>query len=125
VKALTGDQSFDASGRPKKASALNQILAASAFQSLLARRHRPAGVVDVENDAVGVLELSLEPLVTLLAEIEKEFTAGRFDRRLPFLEIIDLEPKVMEADEGCGSFRPEPTSLLYCSSARLTSPSLI
>ena len=92
---------------------------------LLARRHCPAGIVDVEDDAVRILELALETFLALLAEIEEELAAGVFDRRLPLLEIVDLETDVMNADEVLRVLEPEPTSLLYCSSARLISPSLM
>src|SRR5205823_14020929 len=69
------------------------------FASLLARRHRPAGVVDVEDDAVRIPELALEAFVALLAEVEEKLAAGRLDRLLPFLEVVDLEAEVMHADE--------------------------
>src|SRR5271166_5002443 len=67
---------------------------------LFTRCHRPAGVVDVEDDAVRVLELPLESLVALLAEVEEKFAARRLDRSLLRPEIIGLEAKMMQADEG-------------------------
>ena len=55
----------------------------------LARRHGPAFPVDVEDDAVRVLELAFE--VVRVAEIEEEFPAGLLDPFLLLLEVVALE----------------------------------
>src|SRR2546429_10021955 len=65
----------------------------------LARRHRPALPVDIEDDAVRVLELALEVVVVRVAEVEEELAAGRFDLLLLRLEIVALEAEVVDADE--------------------------
>src|SRR5579864_4072155 len=74
-------------------------------------RALPAVLGNVEDDAVGVLELALEIAVPLVAEIEEEFAAGRLDFLLGFGEVVDLEAEVVRADEafrifqvrGCGA----------------------
>src|SRR5438876_10612487 len=66
---------------------------------LFARCHDPAGIVDVEDDPVRVLELSLEPFLPFLAEIEEKLSARRFDCRLLCLEIVGLKAKMVQADE--------------------------
>src|SRR5262245_65178236 len=67
--------------------------------SLLAGCHHPAGIIDVEDDAVGILELALEALVPFLAEIEEELAPGRLDGGLLLLQVVDLETEMMDADE--------------------------
>jgi len=89
----------------------------------LAAGQLPAFPVEVEDDAVGVLELALEPVVLGLAEIVEELGAGR--------STCSAAPAGRRTGSRNGGCRPtpwarrEPTSLLYCSSARLTSPSLM
>ena len=62
-------------------------------------RALPAVLGNIEDDAVGVLELALEIAVTFVAEIEEEFAAVRLDALLGLDEIVDLEAEVMRADE--------------------------
>src|SRR5580704_2720888 len=59
----------------------------------------PAVLGNIEDDAVGVLELALEIAVTFVAEIEEEFAAGRLDAPLGLDEIVDLEAEVVRADK--------------------------
>src|ERR1700731_2579538 len=51
-------------------------------------RALPAVLGNIEDDAVGVLELALEIAVTLVAEIEEEFAASRLDAFLGLDEIV-------------------------------------
>src|SRR5262249_58126163 len=101
--ALGGNPRHSTTKRSRRESLpLNRLVEETnprARRSLLPRRHHPADVVDVEDDAVGILELALEALVAFLAKVEEKFAPGRLDRRLPVLEIVDLEPEVMDADE--------------------------
>src|SRR5579859_3351758 len=60
----------------------------------------PAVLRDVEDHAVGILELALEIAVALVAEIEKELAAVRFDALLRLDEIVDLKAEMVGADEG-------------------------
>src|SRR5262249_9373896 len=75
---------------------------------LFARGHDPAGIVDIEDDAVGVLELPLETLLPFIAEIEEELAARRLDRGLLGLEIIGLEAEMMYAHEGARILEARP-----------------
>src|SRR5580698_3354944 len=68
-------------------------------------RALPAVLGNIENDAVGILELALEIAVTLIAEIEKEFAAGRLDALLGLDEIVDLEAEMVRADKTFGIFQ--------------------
>src|SRR5580692_11666524 len=65
----------------------------------------PAVLGNVEDDAVGVLELALEIAVTFVAEIEEEFAAGRLDFLLGLDQIVDLETEVVRADKSFGIFQ--------------------
>src|SRR3984957_10256626 len=65
----------------------------------------PAVLGNIEDDAVGVLELAFEIAMTFVAEIEEEFAAGRFDFLLGLDEIVDLEAEMVSADEGFGIFQ--------------------
>src|SRR5689334_6468354 len=59
----------------------------------------PALLRDVEDDAVGVLELALEVLLLgVVAEVEEELAAERLDLLLRLGEIIDLEAEMVCAD---------------------------
>ena len=60
---------------------------------------------NVEDDAVGVLELAFEVAVPFVAEIEEEFAARRLDALLGLDEIVDLEAEVMRADKAFGIFQ--------------------
>ena len=72
-------------------------------------RALPAVLGNIEDDAVGVLELALEIAVTFVAEIEEEFAAVRLDALLGLDEIVDLEAEVMRADETFRDFSgPRP-----------------
>src|SRR5918911_1492137 len=63
-------------------------------------RALPALPRDVEDDAVGILELALEIfLLRIVAEVEEKLAAGGLDRFLRFGEIVDLEAEVVGADE--------------------------
>src|SRR5829696_6026860 len=73
---------------------------------LLARGHCPTVVIDIEDDAVGVLEFALETFFAFFAEIEEELASGALDRGLAFFEVIDLKTEVMNADETGGIFEP-------------------
>src|ERR1700682_287896 len=59
----------------------------------------PAVLGNVEDDAVGVLELALEIAVTFVAKIEEEFAAGCLDALLGLDEIVDLEAEMVRADK--------------------------
>src|SRR5215475_7977907 len=59
----------------------------------------PAVLRNVEDHAVGVLELALEVTVPLVAEVEEELAAGLLDAALGVGEIVDLEAEVVRADE--------------------------
>src|SRR5580692_8418427 len=65
----------------------------------------PAVLGNVENDAVGVLELALEIAVTFVAEIEEEFAAGGLDFLLGLDEVVDLEAEMVRADKTFGIFQ--------------------
>src|SRR4029077_13826208 len=65
----------------------------------------PAVLGNVEDDAVGVLELAREIAVTFVAEIEEEFAAGCLDFLLRLDEIVDLEAEMVRADESFGIFQ--------------------
>src|ERR1041385_4748126 len=63
----------------------------------------PALLRDVEDDAVGVLELALEVLLLgVVAEVEEELAAERFDSLLRLGEVVHLEAEVVGADEVLG-----------------------
>ena len=64
----------------------------------LARRHGPAFPVDVEDDAVRVLELALDDVVVRVAEIEEEFPAGLLDPFLLLLEVVALQDEMVGPD---------------------------
>src|ERR1700730_6673053 len=65
----------------------------------------PAVLGNIEDDAVGVLELALEIAVTLVAEVEEEFAAGRLDFLLRLDEIVDLEAEMVRAEKALGIFQ--------------------
>src|SRR5580693_7885087 len=65
----------------------------------------PAVLGNIENDAVGVLELALEIAMTFVAEIEEEFAAGRLNFLLSFDEVVDLEAEMVRADKTLGIFQ--------------------
>src|SRR5688500_10283597 len=67
---------------------------------LIPVRALPAVLRDIEDHAVGVLELALEVAVSLVAEVEEELTAGCLDLFLRLREVLDLDAEVMRADEG-------------------------
>src|ERR1700733_11873889 len=82
----------------RNASGANAAVMSCSIPS--ARVAEPALFRDVEDDAVGILELALEIHVVLgLAEIEKELAARRFDAALRRLEILHLEAEMMRADQ--------------------------
>src|SRR5688572_18993131 len=67
----------------------------------------PALLRDVEDDAVGVLEFSLEILLLdVVAEVEEERAAQGLDLLLRLLEIFDLKAEVVRADEVLGVRKP-------------------
>src|ERR1700726_3034828 len=68
-------------------------------------RALPAVLGNIEDDAVGILELALEIAVTFVAEIEEEFSAVGFDAFLGLGEIVDLEAEMMCADEAFRVFQ--------------------
>src|SRR6202140_5042945 len=68
-------------------------------------RTLPAVLGNIEDDAVGVLELALEIAVTFVAEIEEEFSAVRLDAFLGLGEIVDLEAEMVGADEAFRVFQ--------------------
>ena len=53
----------------------------------------PAVPGNVEDHAIGILELALEIAVTFVAEIEEEFAAVRLDALLRLDKIVNLEAK--------------------------------
>src|SRR4051812_12786543 len=57
----------------------------------------PALPVDVEDDAVRVLELALEAVVIGIAEIEEELAAGLLDLLLLRRHVVALEAEVVDA----------------------------
>ena len=59
----------------------------------------PAVLRDVEDHAVRILELALEVAVALVAEVEEELAAGRFDALLRLGQIVDLDAEMVRADE--------------------------
>src|SRR5262249_17466766 len=64
-------------------------------------RADPALLRDVEDDAIGILKFALEILFCgILAEIEKEGAAIGLDALLGFLQIVNLKPEMVSADEG-------------------------
>jgi DNA replication protein DnaC len=67
----------------------------------------PALPVDIEDDAVRVLELALEIVVVWIAEIEEEFAAGRFDLFLLRVHVLALKAEMMDADEVARLFKPD------------------
>src|SRR5581483_1727627 len=63
----------------------------------------PALLRDVEDDAVGILELALEVLLLgVVAEVEEELAAERLDPFLRFRQVVDLEAEVVRADVALG-----------------------
>src|SRR5262245_32063970 len=74
----------------------------------LARGHGPALPIDVEDDAVGVLELALEIVVVGIAQIEEELAPGLLDPLLLLREVVALEAEVMDADELARILQPGP-----------------
>src|SRR6202035_707910 len=65
----------------------------------------PAVLGNVEDDAVGVLELALEIAVTFVTQIEEEFAAGGLDALLGLGQIVDLEAEMVGADEAARIFQ--------------------
>src|SRR6185312_6717033 len=62
-------------------------------------RSLPAFLRDVEDDAVGILELALEVLfLSVIAEVEEELAAARLDLLLRLGQVVDLEAEVVRAD---------------------------
>jgi hypothetical protein len=70
-----------------------------AFAGDLILRQRPAFPVDVEDDAVRVLELALEIVVVRIAEIEEELSARGLDLLLLLFDVVALEAEMVDADE--------------------------
>src|SRR6185503_19145951 len=62
----------------------------------------PALPVDVEDDAVRVLELALEAVVLGLAQIEEELAAGLLDLLLLRRQVVALEAEVVDAGPALG-----------------------
>src|SRR5262249_18831952 len=58
----------------------------------------PAVLGNVEDHAIGILELALEIAVPLLTKVEEEFAAIGFDPPLRFGEILDLKAEMVRAD---------------------------
>src|SRR2546423_1879485 len=59
----------------------------------------PALLRDVEDHAVGILELALEVLLLgVAAEVEEELAAHGLDLLLRLGEVVDLEAEVVRAD---------------------------
>lgn len=80
---------------------------------------------DIEDDSIGILELSLEISFPLVAEIEEERSARRLDTPLCLGQIINLKSEMIGpgmAGRICRSFPVLPAKLRR---ARLTTPSLI
>src|SRR2546421_11681402 len=62
-------------------------------------RALPALLGDVEDDAVGILELALEAfLLGVVAEVEEELAAQRLDPLLRLGEVVDLKAEVVRPD---------------------------
>src|SRR5271166_4880963 len=61
---------------------------------LIAVRALPAARGNIENDAVGVLELALEIAVTFVAQVEEEFAAVVLDALLRLGDIVDLKAEM-------------------------------
>src|SRR5262249_44718040 len=71
-----------------------------ALNSRLAGRAEPSFAGNIEDDAVGVLELALKVfLFGVVTEIEEEAAAGLLDLLLHGGEVVDLEAEMMRADE--------------------------
>src|SRR3984957_192855 len=68
-------------------------------------RALPAVLGNIEDDAVGVLELALEIAVTFVAEIEEKLAAVGLDALLGLDEIVDLEAEMVRADKTFGIFQ--------------------
>src|SRR6516162_6042618 len=51
----------------------------------------PTVLGDIEDHAIGILELALKIAVPLLAKVEEEFAAVGLDTLLRFNEIVDLK----------------------------------
>src|SRR5580692_10896615 len=65
----------------------------------------PAVLGNIEDDAIGILELAFEIAVTLVAEIEEELAAGRLDFLLGLDQIVNLEAEMVRADKSFGVFQ--------------------
>ena len=94
----------------------------------VAVRALPAVLGNIEDHAVGVLELALEIAVTFVAEVEEELAAVRLDALLGLDEIVDLEAEMMRADESFRDFsgpRPWCRRRSEIEQARLMTPSLM
>src|SRR6202008_4377207 len=68
----------------------------------LAAGELPALPVDVEDDAVRVLELALKAVVLRHAEIVEELGAGRLDLLLLGGQVVALEAEVVDAGPALG-----------------------
>src|SRR5262249_20963104 len=68
-------------------------------------RALPAILGDIEDHAIGILELALKIAVALLAKIEKELAAMGLDAFLRFSEILDLKSEMVRADMGARVFQ--------------------
>ena len=66
----------------------------------------PALPVDVEDDAVRILELALEAVVLGVAEIVEELAAGLLDLLLLRRQVVALEAEVVDADEFARMLQP-------------------
>src|SRR5438067_5513774 len=98
-----------ATGVPHKTSAPKRSSAASSpfMGTALLRRADPPLLGKIEDHAVGVFVLHFEVRLFLaLAEGEEEFAARCLDALLRFLEVLDLKPEVMRADEALGILEP-------------------
>jgi hypothetical protein len=63
----------------------------------------PAFFRHIEDDAVRVLELSLEVLLLLVgAKIKEKISSCGFDAALRFGNVVDLKTEMMGADEAFG-----------------------
>ena len=56
---------------------------------------------NVEDHAIGILELAFEVAMALITEIKEEFPAVGLDAFLGFLEVIDLKSEMVGTNEGC------------------------
>src|SRR5580704_12381044 len=68
----------------------------------LAAGQLPALPVEIEDDAVWILELALEAVVVRVAEIVEELGAGGFDFLLLRRQVVALKTEMMDADVALG-----------------------